>query len=42
MKIDTVRAMDEANLDENRGVVATCGPIHDEVIEVVKRVRAEA
>jgi len=27
-------------LDSNRGVVATCGPIHDEVIEVVKRVRA--
>jgi len=29
-------------LDSNRGVVATCGPIHDEVIEVVKRVRAES
>jgi 3'(2'), 5'-bisphosphate nucleotidase len=29
-------------LDDNRGVVATCGPIHDEVIEVVKRVRAES
>ncbi len=28
-------------LDANRGVVATCGPIHDEVIAVVKRVRAE-
>jgi 3'(2'), 5'-bisphosphate nucleotidase len=28
-------------LDSNRGVVATCGPIHDEVIRVVKRVRAE-
>ena len=28
-------------LDANRGVVATCGPIHDRVIEVVKRVRAE-
>ena len=29
-------------LEDNRGVVATCGPIHDEVIEVVKRVRAES
>ena len=28
-------------LEDNRGVVATCGPIHDEVIEVVGRVRAE-
>ncbi len=28
-------------LDANRGVVATCGPIHDRVIEVVKQVRAE-
>jgi len=28
-------------LDSNRGVVATCGPIHDEVIAVVKRVRSE-
>jgi 3'(2'), 5'-bisphosphate nucleotidase len=28
-------------LDRNRGVVATCGPIHDEVIAVVKQVRAE-
>ncbi len=28
-------------LDANRGVVATCGPIHDEVIDVVKKVRAE-
>lgn len=28
-------------LDANRGVVATCGPIHDEVIAVVKRVRSE-
>ena len=28
-------------LDANRGVVATCGPIHDEVIGVVKRVRSE-
>ena len=28
-------------LEANRGVVATCGPIHDEVIAVVKRVRAE-
>ncbi len=28
-------------LDANRGVVATCGPIHDEVIAVVKKVRAE-
>ena len=27
-------------LDANRGVVATCGPIHDRVIEVVMRVRA--
>ena len=26
-------------LDANRGVVATCGPIHEEVIDVVKRVR---
>ena len=29
-------------LEDNRGIVATCGPIHDEVIEVVKRVRAES
>ena len=29
-------------LDGNRGVVATCGPIHDEVIEVVRSVRAES
>ena len=29
-------------LEDNRGVVATCGPIHDEVIEVVGRVRAES
>jgi 3'(2'), 5'-bisphosphate nucleotidase len=29
-------------LESNRGVVATCGPIHDQVIEVVKRVRAES
>jgi 3'(2'), 5'-bisphosphate nucleotidase len=29
-------------LDVNRGVVATCGPIHDEVIAVVKKVRAES
>ncbi len=28
-------------LDTNRGVVATCGPIHDRVIEVVRKVRAE-
>jgi 3'(2'), 5'-bisphosphate nucleotidase len=28
-------------LDANRGVVATCGPIHDRVIEVVRQVRAE-
>ena len=27
-------------LDANQGVVATCGPIHDRVIEVVKQVRA--
>jgi len=27
-------------LAANQGVVATCGPIHDRVIEVVKRVRA--
>ena len=26
-------------LDENRGIVATCGPIHDRVIEVVRAVR---
>jgi len=26
-------------LDANRGVVATCGPIHDRVIEVVREVR---
>ncbi|MFP6630334.1 MAG: 3'(2'),5'-bisphosphate nucleotidase [Myxococcota bacterium] len=29
-------------LDANRGVVATCGPIHDRVIEVVRKVRAES
>jgi HAL2 family 3'(2'),5'-bisphosphate nucleotidase len=29
-------------LDSNRGVVATCGPIHDRVIEVVRKVRASA
>jgi 3'(2'), 5'-bisphosphate nucleotidase len=29
-------------LEQNRGVVATCGAIHDEVIEVVERVRAES
>jgi 3'(2'), 5'-bisphosphate nucleotidase len=29
-------------LDENRGVVATCGPIHDRVIEVVRKIRAES
>lgn len=29
-------------LEDNRGIVATCGPIHDEVIDVVKRVRAES
>ena len=29
-------------LDANKGVVATCGPIHDRVIEVVRRVRAES
>jgi 3'(2'), 5'-bisphosphate nucleotidase len=29
-------------LEDNRGIVATCGPIHDAVIEVVKRVRAES
>ncbi len=28
-------------LDANRGVVATCGPIHARVIEVVRKVRAE-
>ncbi len=28
-------------LDANCGVVATCGPIHDEVIEAVKRVRCD-
>ena len=28
-------------LDANRGVVATCGPIHERVIEVVRSVRAE-
>ena len=28
-------------LEGNRGVVATCGPIHDQVIDVVGRVRAE-
>lgn len=26
-------------LEENRGIVATCGPIHDRVIEVVRAVR---
>ncbi|MEE2663963.1 MAG: 3'(2'),5'-bisphosphate nucleotidase [Myxococcota bacterium] len=37
------RALDFAQgrtLEHNRGVVATCGPIHDEVLEVVARVRA--
>lgn len=29
-------------LDANRGVVATCGPIHDRVIEVVRKIRAES
>ena len=29
-------------LDANRGVVATCGPIHDRVIEVVREIRAES
>lgn len=29
-------------LEDNRGIVATCGPIHDEVIDVVKRVRADS
>ncbi len=29
-------------LDANRCVVATCGPVHDEVIAVVKRVRSES
>ena len=29
-------------LDANRGVVATCGPIHDRVIEVVRQIRAES
>ena len=29
-------------LEDNRGIVATSGTIHDEVIEVVKRVRAES
>jgi len=29
-------------LDENRGIVATCGPIHDRVIEVVRAVRGAA
>jgi 3'(2'), 5'-bisphosphate nucleotidase len=27
-------------LDSNRGVIATCGPIHTRVIEVVKKIRA--
>ncbi len=26
-------------LDENRGIVATCGPVHDRVIDVVRAVR---
>jgi len=29
-------------LDANRGVVATCGPIHDRVIEAVRKVRSES
>jgi 3'(2'), 5'-bisphosphate nucleotidase len=29
-------------LDANRGIVATCGPIHDRVIEVVRKVREAA
>ena len=29
-------------LPTRRGVVATCGPIHDRVIEVVRQIRAES
>ena len=29
-------------LEDNRGIVATSGPIHDRVVEVVKQVRAES
>jgi 3'(2'), 5'-bisphosphate nucleotidase len=28
------------NLEENQGVVATCGPIHDAVIDAIRRVRS--
>jgi len=28
------------HLDNNKGVVATCGAIHDEVIEAIRQVRA--
>jgi len=29
-------------LEDNRGIVATCGPIHDEVLAAVREVRGSA